>query len=525
VSASAVKGAVFFGSAQQSSPPIETGLNETLGGKGASLVQMTRLGLSVPPGFVLATSVCRDVFERGWQPAHERLIRSGLVTLEAAVGRTLGSFDNPLLLSVRSGAATSMPGMMDTVLNVGMTAEVAAGLLAATGDETFAADTFHRAAMSQAEIVAEVSGADLERCRRAHHPGDLSATINAWAEAHERNHDPVAQVIESIRAVFRSWNLPRAQKYREVEHIPDDLGTAAVIQQMVFGNMPGRSGTGVAFTRDPASGAKGMFGDFLERAQGEDVVDGRHDTSRLTELDRRWPDLASELATAASTLEHHYQDMVDIEFTIEGGTLYLLQARAGKRSPEAAFRIAVELAEDSEFEVDREEAVRRCRHLLADKSERISGSDAGSDTVLAVGLPASPGRASGVLAVDLDDAIKRSVRGQDVVLARPTTTPSDVAGMVEAVALITTHGGLVSHAAVVARSWGLPAVVGATDITVCSDGIAVGGEMVAVGTLVTVDGSTGEVMVGAAGTERQTIPAAQTLLAWSEAMVAEGGRS
>ena len=512
---------VCFGFGEQSALPFDRSLVEALGGKGASLVEMTRLGLPVPPGFIIPIAVCREVLQHGWQQQHEKMIRSALTEMEHSLGSSLGSQTNPLLLSVRSGAAVSMPGMMDTVLNVGMTPGVATGLLSATNDERFAADTFHRAAMSQAEVVSEASATDLERCERAHHVGNLSATVSAWAHAYELTADPISQVIDSIQAVFHSWNLPRAQKYREVEQITDALGTAAVIQQMVFGNMPGQSGTGVVFTRDPATGEKGLIGDFLERAQGEDVVAGRQTTLRLSELNRKWPAIANELAQAATKLEHHYQDMVDIEFTIEDGRLFLLQSRAGKRSPEAAFRVAVDLAEDVKFDVDRAEAIRRCDHLLAEKSERLLGDDSGSDTVLATGLPASPGRVSGFLAVDLDDAIERSVRGEDVILARPTTTPSDVSGMAEAAGLITTLGGLVSHAAVVARSWGIPAVVGATDIIVRADGIEIAGQLIAVGTPITIDGSTGDVLAGAVGVVRQAIPAAQTILEWRKSTIGE----
>ncbi|MFV2039318.1 MAG: PEP/pyruvate-binding domain-containing protein, partial [Acidimicrobiales bacterium] len=327
--------------------------------------------------------------------------------------------------------------------------------------------------------------------------------------------DPVEQILDSVRAVFDSWTCPRAITYRNVEGIDDSLGTAATVQTMVFGNLGDTSGTGVAFSRDPRTGDRGLVGDFLVGAQGEDVVAGTHRTQELPSLADTWPDVWYRLLDAADTLEHHFADMVDIEFTVERGELYLLQCRRAKRSPAAVFRVALDMANDPGFPVDRTEAVRRCDALIDDPPTISVSAGTEEPIVLAEGIAASPGRASGLLVLDVDDAVTRSARGESVVLVRRETSPADVHGMAAAVGLVTTLGGLVSHAAVVARSWGLPAVVGVENMELEAGAISAAGHRVEVGDLLTVDGTSGLVLLGAHGSAETPMPEVAIIASWA----------
>jgi len=437
-----------------------------LGAKGATLVALTAMCLPVPPGFVLTTGAFRRFTASGWDEELEAALRHGLAGLEQATGRRLGDPEAPLLVSVRGGAPVSMPGILDTVLDVGVTPAVAEAL----GRESaaFATDTRARA-------------------------------VRSWAVASdgEPPEDPHDQLRAAVVAVMGSWDAERVRRYRQLEGIPDDLGTAVTVQAMVFGNRSDRSGTAVAFTRDPSTGAPGLMGDFLPGVQGDDVVSGSQPTRPLEEVRHRWPAVWDELVALCARLEVHFADAVDVELTIEEGELWVLQARPAPRSPRAAVRIAVDLAEDPAVPLDRAGAVARCRHLVDGHDWGSSGEgDEGAATV-ATGLGASPGRAVGVLCVDPTVVEALAADGMDVVLAQRETAPADVPAMAAAVGLVTTMGGLVSHTAVVAREWGVPAVVGAAELEVHADGVEGPGGPVAVGEVVTVDGDGGRLLRGA----------------------------
>ena len=479
-------------------------LKTLLGGKGAGLVIMTRTGLPVPPGFVLTTEMCRQYLRSGWDESFDADVRAGIDRLERTTGRCLGDERSPLLVSVRSGAAESMPGMMDTVLDVGTTPEVEAALAAETGNPDFAADTRRRGLLSFAAVVRGAPPEVLAQAARHDAPSDVAASLIAAGFGLPA--DPSEQVLAAVRSVFDSWRSSRAQRYREVEGIDEATGTAATVQAMVFGNRGIRSGTGVAFSRDPVTGARGLVGDFLVGAQGEDVVSGDHTTLPLAAMRDSWPEQFDALEQMAHRLEHLTADMVDIEFTVEDGRLWMLQFRRGKRSPIAAFRCAIDMADDPDFPVDRDEAVRRCRPYF-DDPPLVPAADDLLGAVIASGLAASPGRATGQLCVDPDEAVRIHDAGGAVVLARRETSPADIHGIAASVGLFTLLGGLVSHAAVVARDWGLPAVVGATEARITDRGLEGPGGIVPVGGTVTVDGDRGTLTVGADGTEGAAAPA------------------
>jgi pyruvate,orthophosphate dikinase len=462
-------------------------LKALIGGKAANLnVMATELGLPVPPGFTITTAACRDYLANGWPAGLDEELREHMATIEAAVGRRFGDPVDPLLVSIRSGAPVSMPGMMDTILNLGLNDATAAGLARATGNEAFGRDCWRRFDAMFREIV----GVD------------------------EVPDDPWLQLRAAVEAVFRSWNIDRARTYRRREGIPDDLGTAVTVQTMVFGNRGADSGTGVLFTRNPASGEAVLYGDVLFDAQGEDVVAGTHRTEPITTLDERLPAVAEELRGYAATLEWHFRDLCDIEFTIEQGRLWMLQVRIGKRSPQAALRIALDMAEDETFPLTKAEAVERVAAILADPPTAVTERST-SAPALTHGLPASPGVASGEIVVTPEDAIAVADRGRSVILVRAETSPDDVHGMARAAGVLTSSGGLASHAAVVARGWGIPAVVGATEVRVATDRVEIGARELAVGEIITIDGATGEVFAGAIGGVRAVVPEAATLLAWA----------
>jgi len=482
--------------------PVAETLDETtsiVGGKAANLGVMAReLGLSVPPGFVITTETCRSFLAGGWPASLDDEIRARMGAVETAVGRRFGDPADPLLVSVRSGAPVSMPGMMDTILNLGLNDATGAGLAAAAGDAAFVADCRSRLRTMFRDIVGT-------------EPPD----------------DPWRQLRLAIEAVFRSWNSDRAKAYRAREGIPDDLGTAVTIQAMVFGNLGADSATGVVFTRNPATGAPGLYGDVLFDAQGEDVVAGTQATEPIGALDERLPAAARALRDAADRLERHYADLCDIEFTIERDRLWMLQVRVGKRSPQAALRMAVDMAEDPAFPLSRPEAVERVASLLVDPP-KISTGRSGDLVPLTTGLGASPGVASGVIATTPEAAARVAEAGTAVILVRAETSPDDVHGMARATGILTARGGLASHAAVVARGWGIPAVVGASAVEIAEGVVRIADHALREGETISIDGSSGEVFAGTIPGQSEVVPQARTLLFWARELgiqigPAEGG--
>ena len=458
-----------------------------VGGKAANLGVMARdLGLPVPPGFVITTATCRSYLVDGWPAGLDEELRARMVEVEAAVGRRFGDPTDPLLVSVRSGAPVSMPGMMDTILNLGLNDATEAGLAAAAGSPVFAASCRARFGASFRDIV----GVD---------------QVPA---------DPWQQLRLAVEAVFRSWNSDRAEAYRQKEGIPDDLGTAVTVQAMVFGNRGETSATGVLFTRNPATGERSPYGDVMFDAQGEDVVAGTHQTEPIGVLDDRLPSVAADLRAYAARLERHYADLCDIEFTIEQGRLWMLQVRVGKRSPQAALRIAVDMAEDPDFPVSKALAVERVASLLAHPPTAAT-IRSGFVLPLVTGLPASPGTASGEIVTSPEAAQRVADAGRPAILVRAETSPDDVHGMARAAGILTARGGLASHAAVVARGWGIPAVVGAAAIQVRDGHVLIGQRVLTAGEVITIDGSSGEVFDGAIPGTTEIVPEARTLLAWA----------
>ncbi len=487
---------------------------DLLGGKGANLAEMTRLGLPVPPGFTITTEACRATMRDGRVPPALRVeVTTALREVEDALGRRLGAPLDPLLVSVRSGAKFSMPGMMDTVLNVGLTDASVPGLAAASGDERFAWDSYRRLVqMFGATVLGVAAGAfdaalearkaaagatadvDLSAADLRSLVDDYRAIVRA-ATGRDFPQDPREQLDLAIEAVLGSWNTERARLYRRRERIPDDLGTAVNVVAMVFGNLGDDSGTGVAFTRDPSTGRPGVYGDYLPNAQGEDVVAGTRNTLTLDDLRERDPRSHAELLAAMRRLETHYRDLCDIEFTIERGRLWLLQTRVGKRTAAAAFRIAVQLVDEHLLTAD--EALAR---VTGEQLGRLlfPRFDAAAATPLTRGLGASPGAAVGEIVLDNAQALERTQAGADVVLVRRETSPDDLAGMIAAVGVLTARGGKTSHAAVVARGMGRCAVVGAEALDVDHERgeVRVDGTVLRPGDVIALDGTTGEVFRG-----------------------------
>ena len=470
---------------QHSLPPER--LAALIGGKAANLALMTtELALPVPPGFVITTDACRAFLATGWPDGLDDELSHAMGELERAAGRRFGDPQNPLLVSVRSGAPVSMPGMMDTILNLGLNNETQRGLAAVSGDADFAADCHRRLE----EMFTKIVGIDTV-------PGDVWRQLRA-----------------AVEAVFRSWHSERARAYRQKEGIPDDLGTAVTVQLMVFGNWGADSATGVLFTRNPATGEPTPYGDVLFASQGEDVVAGTHQTQPLSVLDARLPAVGSELRRFADSLERHFGDLCDIEFTIEQGRLWLLQTRVGKRSPRAALRIAVDMAEEAGFPLTRAQAVQRVAgYLMHPPTVSVAGRR--DVPPLATGLPASPGVATGEIATSPSTAVNAAEGGRPVILVRSETSPDDVRGLARAVGVLTSRGGLASHAAVVARGWGIPAVVGADMIEVGDGVVSIGSHRLKAGDTITIDGGTGEVFAGLVGGSTVVAQEAETLLAWA----------
>ena len=493
-------------------PPME--LKDLLGGKGANLAEMTSvLRLPVPHGFTISTDACRTYMDRGWPEGLGDELAKARRRLEKTMGKRLGNAGDPLLVSVRSGAKFSMPGMMDTVLNLGLNDESVEGLAKQTDDERFAYDSYRRFVAMYGRIVLGIPGDEFDSLLDAAKelagvtsdagiPVELLRyLVDSYKSIVERHtatafpQDPDDQLRGAIEAVFRSWNGPRAVAYRDHEGIPHDLGTAVNVQAMVFGNRDDNSGTGVGFTRDPATGAKGEYGDFLVNAQGEDVVAGIRNTEPLSALKKRFPKIYGELVKIFDRLEHHYRDMCDTEFTIDQGKLWMLQTRVGKRTGRAALRMAVDMTTDPSIRLSHAEAVQRvtAEHLEQVLHPHFAGK---GHVALTSGLGASPGAAVGRVYFTADDAAEAAERGERVILVRSETSPEDVHGMLAAEGILTARGGLVSHAAVVARGWGKPAVVGAEKIRIEGKTFKVAGTIVVEGDWLSLDGTEGIVVLG-----------------------------
>ncbi|WP_395454485.1 pyruvate, phosphate dikinase [Azospirillum melinis] len=519
-----------------------------LGNKGARLVEMAALGIPVPPGFVIAAEAGRGLGAQDALPAGliER-IDGAILALERQAGGRFGDAERPLLLSVRSGAAVSMPGMMDSILNLGLNDRSVEGLAATSGDARFAYDCYRRLVQSFGCMVMGVPGHRFEALLDEHkeeralqRDGDLTAEdwrslLPSFLRLVETRcgrpfpQDPAEQLRLAVAAVFRSWMNPRAVAFRALHDVPEDLGTAVTVQAMVFGNRGPDSGTGVLFTRDPSTGVPGLCGEFLADAQGEDVVSGTCDPDPLSagqlnsgqpnadrSMERRLPAVYAELCAVAERLERAFADMQDIEFTVEGGRLFILQSRSGKRSSEAAVRIAVDLAEEGI--VTRDEAVRRVDPQALDELLRPTLTADALAAAIATGLPASPGAATGRAAFTTDDAVRLARGGAPVILCRPETSPEDIHGMHAAVGIVTARGGFTSHAATVARGMGRPCVCGARMLRIdVEDGaMRVGDVTVRTGDLLTIDGSNGAVVLGAAPLQRPAPDGATArLLDWA----------
>ncbi|HZX05037.1 pyruvate, phosphate dikinase, partial [Kribbella sp.] len=488
---------------------------ELLGGKGANLAEMTNLGLPVPPGFTITADACRAYLETGAVPDDlADQIDHHVHLLERKMGKKLGQADDPLLVSVRSGAAVSMPGMMETVLNVGLNDDSVNGLAHHAGDPRFAWDAYRRLIQMFGKTVLGLDGdvfedaiEDAKRAKGTRNDldldaDDLKALVEKFKQAvHEHTgrefpQDPRTQMELAIEAVFGSWNSDRAILYRRQERIPADLGTAVNICSMVFGNLGMDSGTGVAFTRDPSTGQPGVYGDYLQNAQGEDVVAGIRNTVALADLEQIDKTSYDDLMHIMATLEGHYRDLCDIEFTVERGKLWMLQTRVGKRTAAAAFRIATSLVDEGVIDTD--EALRRVKGAqLAQLMFPRFDADASKDLITKA-IGASPGAASGKVVFTSAAAVEAADRGEKVILVRRETNPDDLHGMIAAQGILTSRGGKTSHAAVVARGMGKTCVCGAEelDVNVAEGTITVRGTTLGAGELISIDGTTGEVFRG-----------------------------
>jgi pyruvate,orthophosphate dikinase len=490
-------------------------MKSVLGSKGANLAEMTNLGVPVPPGFTIACSACNEYLATGGVSASLREeVERNLRQLEETTGKTLGDPSNPLLVSVRSGAAVSMPGMMETVLNLGLNDSTVEGLAAQSNNPRFAWDAYRRFLQMYGDVVLNVPASSFEALltakrliARVDSDSELSESalrsLTAEYKALVRSvtgadfpMEPAAQLWGAIEAVWRSWTLKKAVDYRKVNGIPDNLGTGVNIVAMVFGNMGDDSGTGVAFTRDPSTGERKFYGEFLVNAQGEDVVAGIRTPLHIDEMAQRLTGAYAELLAVQDRLEKHYRDMQDLEFTVERGKLFLLQTRTGKRTAAAAVRIARDMVDEGL--IDTATAVQRVNAAQLDQLLHPVIDPGARATPLVTGLPASPGAASGIAVFDPDEAEARATRGEAVILVREETTPEDFHGMVAARAILTTRGGMTSHAAVVARGMGKCAVVGARDIHVDAEKreFRANGTVVNEGDWITLDGASGRVFVG-----------------------------
>jgi len=515
--------------------PSEGG-RELLGGKGIGLAEMTQLGVPVPAGFTITTDACRAYMANGGElpDGLEAEIEEHLAALEEKTGKRIGDSKDPLLVSVRSGAAVSMPGMMDTILNLGLNDEAVRGLAERTGNPRFANDSYRRLIQMYGEVVDGIDGhrfedalSKLKADRGASQDVDLSADDLAelvetykgiYAEEAGSSFPQEArdQLSRAVRAVFESWENPRAQFYRRAHHIPDDLGTAVNVVQMVFGNKGERSGTGVAFTRDPSTGEPGLYGEFLADAQGEDVVSGVRTPEPLERMQGALSDAFEQLTETMRQLEEHYRDVQDIEFTVEDDRLYLLQTRSAKRTAAAALKSAVDMV--AEGLISEEDAVARIDPSQLDQLLHPMIDPAASVEVIAQGLNASPGAASGKVVFDADTAAERG-QAEDVILVRWETTPDDIHGMIAAKGILTAHGGMTSHAAVVARGMGKPCVAGCEALSVDAKAkrASLNGHELGEEDVITVDGGTGRVILGAVDlVPPQINEDFETILGWAD---------
>ncbi|MGH3019324.1 MAG: pyruvate, phosphate dikinase [Gaiellaceae bacterium] len=510
---------------------------DLLGGKGAGLAEMTAIGLPVPAGFTVTTAACREYLRGngGLPQGLAEEIDEAVRRLEATTGKRFGDPSDPLLVSVRSGAAVSMPGMMDTILNLGLNDDAVEGLARATGNERFAYDAYRRLVQMYGDVVDGVDAGRFEdelgalKGRRGVSEDvelgadDLRELVGRFREIYrdatgrDFPEDAREQLERAVQAVFESWNTQRAQVYRRANGIPDDLGTAVNVVQMVFGNKGDDSGTGVAFTRDPSTGEQGIWGEFLVNAQGEDVVAGIRTPQPIAEMEARFGPTFERLVETMARLEEHYREMQDIEFTVEEGTLYILQTRTGKRTAAAALRIAVEMV--AEGLLSREEAVARIDPGQLDQLLHPMIDPAADYEVAGKGLNASPGAATGKIVLDADRAEEQGKAGEAVILVRGETTPDDIHGVIEARGVLTAQGGMTSHAAVVARGMGKPCVAGceALSIDLGARRIRLGEHELAEGEVITIDGGRGEVIVG----EVPLVPPQidenfETLLGWAD---------
>jgi pyruvate,orthophosphate dikinase len=516
--------------------PSEGG-RELLGGKGIGLAEMTQLGVPVPAGFTITTDACRAYMQNGQQlpDGLGAEVDEHLDALEQKTGKRFGDSADPLLVSVRSGAAVSMPGMMDTILNLGLNDDAVEGLAKATDNPRFAFDSYRRLIQMYGEVVAGIAAhrfesalSDLKEDRGAQQDVELDANdlrelVATYGQIYEEEtgssfpQDAREQLGRAVKAVFESWDTPRAQVYRRAHRIPDDLGTAVNVVQMVFGNKGASSGTGVAFTRDPSTGEPGLFGEFLADAQGEDVVAGIRTPEPIEAMRDRLPDAFEQLLETMQQLEKNYRDMQDIEFTVEDGKLYLLQTRSAKRTAAAALKAAVAMAEESL--ISREEAVARIDPGQLDQLLHPRIDPSAELEVAAQGLNASPGAACGGIVLDADLAEERGLAGESVILVRWETTPDDIHGLIQASGILTAHGGMTSHAAVVARGMGKPCVAGCEGLTIDLEArtLSIGGHALAEGDTLTIDGGTGQVIIG----EVPLVPPQinedfETILGWAD---------
>ena len=512
-------------------------MRDLLGGKGANLAEMTRIGLPVPFGFTITTQACNAYYEASKTiPAEvEKQTLEALIRLEEKMGKNLGDPKNPLLVSVRSGSVFSMPGMMDTILNLGMNDETVAGLAALTNNPRFAYDSYRRFIQMFSNVVLEIDTFYFEQLleetrEQKGYSADPEMSAEDWQEVisgykeivkkHTRRNfpqDPKQQLFLAINAVFNSWNNQRAIVYRRLNKIPDHLGTAVNIQSMVFGNMGNDSGTGVAFTRNPSTGEHVLYGEYLINAQGEDVVAGIRTPQPIATLKNEMSGVFKQFTDTCKILEQHYQEMQDIEFTVERGSLFILQTRNGKRTAQAAIRIAVEMVQEGIIDkktallrVDPDQLNQLLHRRIDDKFEK---------NILAKGLPASPGAATGQVVFDADEAESLGNDGKRVILVRPETTPDDIHGIVAAQAILTSRGGMTSHAAVVARGMGKACICGCESLKIDlrAKQFTIGKTVVNYGDIITIDGSTGEIMLGEIPMiDPELSDEFQLLLAWAD---------
>jgi len=512
---------------------------DLLGGKGANLAEMMSvLSLPVPHGFTISTDACRDYMHGGWPKSLTDEMTKHVAALEKKMGRKLGDSKDPLLVSVRSGAKFSMPGMMDTVLNLGLNDKSVIALATTTNNERFAYDSYRRFISMYGRIVLGLDGEvfehALDKAKEVAHAktdADIPApALKELCEVYKKAvatatgkpfpQDPAKQLRGAVEAVFRSWNGPRAIAYRVREKISHELGTAVNVQAMVFGNRDDNSGTGVGFTRNAATGDSKPYGDFLVNAQGEDVVAGIRNTEDLNALKKKFPKIHSELMEIFARLERHYKDMCDTEFTIEQGKLWMLQTRVGKRTGAAALKMAVDMTKPTgtgkkAWKISKTEAIMR---VAADHLDQVLHPQfATKEKGIAKGLAASPGAAVGQVFFTADDAAAAAAAGKDVILVRSETSPEDVHGMMVAKGILTSRGGLVSHAAVVARGWGTPAIVGADAVKISGKSFTANGVTVKEGDWLSLDGTTGEVMLGQLALMASKPPKEfDTILKWSD---------